>query len=131
MTATEVDGVAVVSDEPREAPFRDNGGNTIYQPQTRVLTLANGTVVYGCQHCDYTSPNPNSIRPHLGKHTGRTRKSTATPSARDSLNLPLAELMARLDTLTAVTEDRDAWRTRALKAEKKLRQARNALVVIK
>ncbi len=130
MTATEVGGVAVVSDEPREAPFRDNGGNTIYQPQTRVLTLVNGAVVFGCVHCDYTSPNANSIRPHLGKHNGRPRKSAGS-GAKDSLNLPLAELMARLDTLTAVTEDRDAWRTRALKAEKKLRQARNALVVIK
>ncbi|OXM69666.1 C2H2-type zinc finger protein [Amycolatopsis vastitatis] len=128
MTATEVNGIAVVSDEPRQAPFRDNGGNTVYQPQTRVLTLANGSVVYGCQHCDYTSSNPNSIRPHLGKHTGRPRKGTRT-TASNSLDLPLAELMGRLDTLTAVTEDRDAWKTRALTAEKRLKQLRNALGV--
>jgi hypothetical protein len=127
MTATEVNGIAVVSDEPRQAPFRDNGGNTVYQPQTRVLTLADGSVVYGCQHCDYTSANPNSIRPHLGRHSGRPRKSkTATGS---SLNLPLAELMERLDQLAAVTEDRDAWKSRALAAERRLKQLRNALGV--
>ncbi|QWF78742.1 hypothetical protein [Amycolatopsis sp. CA-230715] len=125
MTATEVDGIAVVADEPRKAPFRDKAGNTIYQPQTRVLTLANGTIVYGCLHCSYTSTNPNSVRPHLARHN--SRRKTNGPD--NSLNLPLAELMARLDKLAAVTEDRDAWKSRALNAERRLKQLRTALGV--
>ena len=128
MTATEVDGIAVVADEPRCAPFTDRGGNPIYQPQTRVLTLADGSVVYGCAHCDYTSANPNSIRPHLGRHRERPPKTTA---AATSLELPLAELMKRLEQLSAITSDRDAWKARAVTAEKRLKQLRNALGVPK
>lgn len=33
-----------------------------YRPQTRVLTLADGSVVFGCQQCDYTDANSNSNR---------------------------------------------------------------------
>ncbi|GAA1962132.1 hypothetical protein [Amycolatopsis minnesotensis] len=127
MTATEVDGVAVIADEPREAPFRDKAGNVVYQPQTRVLTLANGTIVYGCLHCSYTSANPNSVRPHLARHNSRRKTNGHGPDS--SLNLPLAELMDRLDKLAAVTEDRDAWKARALNAERRLKQLRTALGV--
>ncbi|WP_370944051.1 hypothetical protein AB5J62_33760 [Amycolatopsis sp. cg5] len=126
MTATEVDGLAVVADEPRPAPFKDKGGNPIYQPQTRVLTLADGSVVYGCAHCDYTNRNPNSIRPHLSRHNSRRKTNGSAPGA---LSLPLAELMERLEKLDEITEDRDAWKSRALRAERRLKQLRNALGV--
>lgn len=123
MTATHVDGKKVVSDEPRTAPFADRAGNPIYQPQTRVLTLDDSTIVYGCAHCDYTSSNPNSIRPHLSKHNSRRTRTSDS----GVLALPLAELMARLDKLDAITEEAHQWKARALAAERRLKQLRTAL----
>lgn len=118
MTATVVNGLAVVKDEPQVAPFRDRGGNPIYQPQTRVLTLADGTVVYGCVHCDYTSSNVNSVRPHLNKH-----RKPAEPVAKNSS--ALTDLVRQLNR----AEECDDWKARALRAERRLRQLRNALGV--
>lgn len=126
MTATEVDGVAVVSDEPQVAPFKDKQGAPIHLPQTRVLTLANGAVVYGCAHCDYTSTNPFSVRPHLNKHAAR-RNGHHKAAAGSPLNLSLADLMARLDKVDSLVTDRDQWKTRALSAERRLKQLRAAL----
>ncbi len=126
MTATDVDGVAVVDDQPSTAPFRDRSGNPIYLRQTRVLTLADGSVVYGCAHCDYTSANVNSIRPHLGKHNG-PRRAGATQDKPGGLNLPLTDLLKRLEQLDAITADRDEWKARAQSAERRLKQLRSAL----
>jgi hypothetical protein len=126
VTATVVNGLAVVKDEPQVAPFRDRAGSPIYQPQTRVLTLSDGSVVYGCVHCDYSSPNVHSVRPHLNKH----RKATETGKRNGSaLNLPLTELMRRLDKLDALAQECEDWKSRALRAERRLKQLRSALGV--
>ncbi|WP_158884088.1 hypothetical protein [Amycolatopsis anabasis] len=125
MTATEVDGVAVVADTPHVAPFTDRSGQPVYQPQTRVLTLADGSTVYGCAHCDYTSENPRSIRPHLGKHN--RRRNGLRPAKDAVLDMPLTDLMDRLAKLDAILEEREQWKARALQAERRLRQLRDAL----
>jgi hypothetical protein len=127
MTATEVNGLAVVTDEPHQAAFTDKAGNPVLQRQTRVLTLEDNTVVYGCAHCDYTSRNPNSIRPHLGKHNAR-RRNTAQ-AALTGREMSLADVLERLATVDALTSDRDKWRARAMKAERRLTALRNALGV--
>lgn len=68
MTATHVNGIPVVADEPTLTPYLPRAGKPTYWQQVRTLTLANDTVVYGCTHCDYVSENVRSIRPHLKKH---------------------------------------------------------------
>lgn len=122
MTATEVNGVDVVSDEPTQAPMNMADGRPIVWTQTRTLVLKDGSVVYGCQHCDYTSPNILSIRPHLNKH--RTRGSS---TSRRSDDVSLNQLLRRLSELDAIESDRDKWRRRALDAEHRLRTLRKAL----
>lgn len=121
MTATVVNGLAVVKDEPQVAPFRDRAGNPIYQPQTRVLTLVDGSVVYGCAHCDYSSPNVHSVRPHLNKH----RRPAEPGKTNSALNTSLTDLVRQLNK----AEECEVWKARALRAERRLKQLRNALGV--
>lgn len=130
MTATTVNGLAVVSDEAGVAPFTDRAGNPVVQPQTRVLTLEDGSVVYGCLHCDYISTNKNSVRPHLGKHNSHRRNGNRhLADALSVRDMSLTDLLERLDHLDRTTADRDKWRARALKAERRLSSLRNALGV--
>lgn len=123
MTATHVNGQQVVSDNPTQAPIRSKDGTVIWWRQTRTLLLANGDTVFGCLHCDYTSPNANSIRPHLGKH----RAAKVAPPTLGGITV--ADLVQRLSEAETLTEDRDHWKARALAAEKSLRQMRKALGV--
>lgn len=122
MTATHVDGVEVVADEPTTAPIKSFAGKPMVWTQTRTLLLADGRTVYGCQHCEYTSPNVLSIRPHLNKH--RTVGPRPAAAAKD---LSLTEVLERLATLDKVSKERDDWKARALTAERKLATLRNAL----
>ncbi len=123
MTATNVNGQQVVSDNPTQAPIRTKDGSIIWWVQTRTLLLANGDVVFGCVHCDYTSLNANSVRPHLGKH--RAAKA-ATPMLG---GVSVGDLVQALSDAESVRADRDQWKTRALAAERSLRVLRKALGV--
>lgn len=71
MTATQVDGRPVITDRDTTSDITDRAGRPVKWRQVRELTLDDGTVVYGCAHCDYTSPNRLSIRPHLNRHNRR------------------------------------------------------------
>jgi hypothetical protein len=122
MTATVVNGLEVLADEPTEAPMRDRSGRPVVWQQTRTLLLEDGSTVYGCVHCDYTNENVNSIRPHLNKH----RTNTVTSVDRFG-ELPLAEVMRRLAEFDEVSIDREAWKARATRAERSLSTLRNAL----
>lgn len=124
MTATHVNGVEVIADEPTTSPITAKDGSPVLWHQTRTLLLADGSTVYGCVHCDYTSPNANSVRPHLNRHRNNSSASKSTPG-----DLSLNELVARLADLDKVTADRDEWKRRALAAEKRLKALRNALGV--
>ncbi|GAA3750121.1 cell division protein ZapB [Micromonospora maritima] len=72
MTATHVDGRAVIMDVPMRARVNNRGtGEPLYLVQSRELLVEAGNgrpeeTYYGCLHCTYTSLNPMSIRPHLG-----------------------------------------------------------------
>lgn len=130
MTVTSYNGLAVVRDEPGVAPFKTKAGEPVIQPQTRVLTLEDGSVIYGCLHCEYISHNQHSIRPHLGKHNSRRRNgNTHLVDALSVRDMSLSDLLERLDHLDRITADRDRWRQRALKAERRLSSLRNALGV--
>lgn len=125
MVATHAFGLEVVGNVPTPSPIADRAGNPILWEQTRTLTLADGSTAYGCHHCDYTSRNRNSIRPHLRKHNQRTnsRPNGYTPAA----ELTVHELLGQLATLEELRADRDSWKTRAVKAEKALRTLRTML----
>lgn len=107
MTAKVAFGHEVIADEPTDSGMRAGDGRSVMWEQTRTLLLDDGSTAYGCQHCDYVSRSPKSIRPHLKAHTGKPEVAIGS----------VAELAA----------DRNAWRTRALKAERLLRKLRAAL----
>ncbi|WP_116200710.1 hypothetical protein [Amycolatopsis circi] len=117
MTATNAKGFEVIADEPTEAPMRAKGGAPVLWRQTRTLLLADGSTTYGCLHCDYTSDNMHSIRPHLNKH----RTTPAVEVEVDPLDgLTLGEIRQQL----AAADD---WKARALRAEQHLSMLRSAL----
>lgn len=133
MTAQQVDGVEVVSDEPTTSAIRTRSGEPVIWEQTRTLTLADGRVTYGCQHCDYVNDNMMSIRPHLGAHNkaGPRAGSRANSRARTVTELAqgmsLSDLLGRLAQLEQVGAERDAWKARAQSAERNLATLRRAL----
>lgn len=124
MTATQVDGVDVVADEPARAPMLDRAGNPIYHKQMRELLLSDGRTVYGCVHCDYTADSLARVRPHLNKHRdGKVSRNGNAIAA-------LAKQLTTLSTLAeALTAERDEYKKRANVAEKSLRDLRKALGV--
>jgi len=124
MTATQVDGVDVVADEPARSPVNDREGNPIYFKQMRELLLSDGRTVYGCIHCDYTAERLSQVRPHLNKH--RDGKQPRGSGAIAVLAKQLAAQAIQVETLAA---DRDQWRQRARSAEKSLADLRKALGV--
>jgi hypothetical protein len=117
VTATSAFGFDVIADEPTNSGMTAPNGHVVMWEQTRTLLLEDGSTAYGCLHCDYVSRKVLSIRPHLNKH--RTPK-TAT-------NDQVTDLLAQLGSLSELTADRDAWKARALKAERTLRTLRTAI----
>lgn len=121
MTATHVNGVAVVATEPAVSTWKDRKGNPVQYRQMLRLLLADGTEVYGCLHCDYTHPNLNSVRPHLNAHRAQKRVEEETA---DSVGV--RALVAKLAAADRLAADRDHWKARALKAEGDLASLRRA-----
>ncbi|GAA0632486.1 hypothetical protein GCM10010174_61940 [Kutzneria viridogrisea] len=122
MTATHVDGVEVIADEPTRSAFNSRDGEPVYWKQNRTLLLADGRTVYGCLHCDYTSPNVHSIRPHLNRH--RDLKQRQSVGGADDT---LSRMVRKLAEAEEIADDRDRWKARAVAAEKQLRTLRRAL----
>lgn len=120
MTATHVDGVAVIAAEPAESTWkhRGTGENLKYRQMLRLL-LEDGREVYGCLHCDYTHPSLNSVRPHLNKHRLDVGDNGSA--------LDLTEVARRLHDAARTEADRDHWKGRALAAERELRKIRELL----
>lgn len=113
-----IDGVAVLDDRDTRSPINDRAGNPVMWRKIRTLLMADGTTLYGCSVCDYTSRNPMSIRPHLGKHSGKVRVDTPTAE--------VSAIVAQLQRLAQTEQERDSWKTRALAAESELRKIRAA-----
>ncbi|WP_431983946.1 hypothetical protein [Streptomyces qinglanensis] len=85
MTATHVNGIAVVEDEPAQSGISRPGKNVVFE-QVRHLLLEDGSEVYGCAHCTYTSDNKLSIRPHLKVH--KTGSASPKPEKRRAVAAP-------------------------------------------
>jgi hypothetical protein len=124
MTATHVNGLEVIADEPTTSAISRRDGTPIIWQQTRTLLLEDGSTWYGCVHCDYARPNLHSIRPHLGKHKDRSAVSGPAGAGGD---LSLNDLLKRLSELDKVIAERDEWKRRAVKAERSLTLLRNTL----
>lgn len=124
MTATRVNGLAVVADEAAESPLpkRPDGSPVLYKRMRRLL-LEDGSEVFGCALCDLTGELA-VVRMHLKVH--------AEPKqARPRVDLSdLMDLARRLQAVDRIQADRDEWRDRALKAEGELRKLRKALEAV-
>lgn len=124
MTATHVNGLAVIAAEPALSPITTGGGKPIHFHQIHKLLLEDESIVFGCVHCDFAGGSINAVRPHLNKHRAHTAAKPNRPKLRD---LTLTELLKRLDDLERITAERDGWRARALKAEGQPRGLRKTL----
>lgn len=96
---THVDGVEVVKDEVLRSnlPPLDDG---LPPPMhtTRVLTLADGTVVYGCGDCETNGGTRGEIRKHRNEKHGMTTSTRRSPvnvadNAAPPLPYPGAEML--------------------------------------
>lgn len=128
MTATEVDGVPVIATEPAADPkgWKDRRtGEPLKFRQVLRLLLEDGTETYGCLHCDYTSRNIYSIRPHLNKH--RFTIAAEPTGNGHPAGVDLADLARRLQHVDRLEQDVDTWKRRALDAERELRKIRDVL----
>lgn len=123
MTATHVNGVAVVEDQPARASITDFNGDPVHFKQIRELLLADETVVYGCLHCDYTRDKPGQIRSHLKLHaTPKAKTTTAVPK-----ELTISDLLSAAAKIEKLTAERDEWKRRAVTAERELATVRKVL----
>jgi hypothetical protein len=120
VTATHVNGLSVIADEPTPSPLTDKAGNQVMWPRVRRLLLADGSTTYGCAECEFTAPTSAKVRGHLQGHREKPKR---TPSLS---GLSLDDLLAKVDKLEKVTADRDAWKRRALAAERGLETIRKA-----
>ncbi|MFF4205731.1 hypothetical protein ACFYZ8_34345 [Streptomyces sp. NPDC001668] len=134
MTATSINGIDVVEDQPAQSPLTRPGVHVVFD-KIRHLLLADGSEWYGCALCDYTSQNKNSILPHLKAHAPKkapsskagkaitavrpNRAPSSAPSSRRTpsrradgglASLTLGELVTRAQQTDQLREQRDAAR---------------------
>jgi hypothetical protein len=82
MTAAQINGVAVVADEPTRSRITDNGGNPVFWRQVRKLRLADDSTVFGCVHCTFVRESPMAVLTHLPMHSNpmlRPQQRSANP----------------------------------------------------
>jgi hypothetical protein len=137
VTAAVVEGRQVVSDTATASPhILDNAGQPLVWEQTRTLLLDDGSVTYGCLHCDYTNANMRSIRPHLSKHRHRPGRQPAMTTATGAATgratkaadgLSLGEVLRKLGRIEQLEAERDEWKQRAVAAERSLKTLRKVL----
>ena len=135
MTATKVDGHAVVADEPAVSPLRNRRDNgTIHFSRIRRLLLDDESVVHGCAECDYVGAGVGNVRAHLRVHRIRDAEPALMPTTRSIEDMNVGDLLgaarrsdALADALERMTEDRNHWKARALRAERAMATLRKAL----
>ena len=125
MTATEVNGIRVRTDTATLAPIRTRDGKPIWWEQTRTLTLEDGSVIYGCKHCDHTATKVGAIRPHLRVHADPNKPKRA-PSGKDALTV----VSKRLQKVDALEDQVAFWKKRCLAAERKISTWTQALYTL-
>jgi hypothetical protein len=126
VTAAIVAGRSVIEDQAAKSPLHTDAKPVLFR-QIRELLLDDGTIVFGCIHCEYTAPTIGPVRPHLKAHTGRGPGRPRTAVAQDVRQMSLADLLRRVKALEKTEADLATWRKRALDAERCLRTLRDAL----
>jgi hypothetical protein len=126
VTAAAVEGRLVIEDQPAKSPLHTDAKPVLFK-QIRELLLEDGTIVFGCAHCEFTAATIGPVRPHLKVHTGRGPGRPRTAVAQDAEALSITGLLRRLQALERAEADRDTWRKRALDAERTLRTLQRAL----
>jgi hypothetical protein len=127
MTAATVGDRKVIEDQPARSPLHTDA-RPVFFKQIRELLLDDGTIVFGCVHCEFAAATIGPVRPHLKVHTRPLASSRGPGRPRvDATEMSLADLLRRVKTLDQAEADRDTWRKRALEAERCLRTLRNAL----
>lgn len=139
MTAEHVNGLKVVESEPLMSPVKTPHGKPVYFRRIVTLLLEDGSTMLGCTECDYTDAAAGRVRHHLTinhwnrdvprklngfeaaandrRHAASTAVDTATLSVADLLN-SATRLQALSDAVARMTEERNEWKARALKAER-------------
>lgn len=155
MTARHVMGLKVLSEFPvptgqNEKPHGVDNGKPAMFKQIVGLRLSNGTVAYGCVHCDYARETLRSVIPHLNKHSikgdGKTPKAKRVTAAKEAANntassladvpplsrrdlqaMTLDEILRLINKARRIVSSGDTaeWKRRALDAEGKLETLRS------
>lgn len=81
MTATTVDGLSVIASERVESPL-SNPERVMFYVHTLKLLLEDGSVVYGCSECDFTSERLGTARSHWQVGCLKNPKSLANGGVR-------------------------------------------------
>jgi len=106
------------------------------------LLLDDGTDLFGCTECDFTSPAVGSVRHHLRDHSATVealrpqRKPRSVPSQQRAVpDISLSDLLqsaeraeAMGDALERLAADRNEWKARALKAERAMATLKRVLL---
>lgn len=134
----EVGGVKVVKDEVLASGLSGYHGRLIPMHGTRVLTLEDGTVTYGCRECEFTGSR-GDVKAHRGEEHGVAvggggRRDNAVPDGRvpnpssEALSmtvyevLQLAELSGDWEEVLSKLEARVAELTEDVNEERRLRR---------
>lgn len=141
MTAQATEPI-LLSDTPATLPHPNpKVGGTLTLKMVAARTYSNGTVIFACLHdgCPYTADTAHKVFGHLAKHTpGRganiskalqAKKNQPQRVSRDDIHAMLDAALDAAEAATdvvAITERMEAWKERAIAAEKKLREVEKA-----
>lgn len=140
----EVNGQKVISNVAEKSPLgKTVTGQQLYFHGRRVLTLEDGTVLFGCADCPQVTGAKGDILRHraevhgqkLGGNRGTGKHQN--PFSETVLAMPVGQLLvlagqfsAWEETNTHLLEERDTWRERALNAEKYIARVEKAMARI-
>lgn len=130
ITEHTVDGVRVVAEQPVETPLSTQDV-PMYFKRVVLLLLEDGREVFGCTECDFTNDAVSFVRAHVSVHNAEPRRKPG-PKTREAdtsewADMPLGQLLKLVqdydtirDALDRMTDDRNEWKARALKAERQI-----------
>lgn len=136
-----VDGQEVVAVDPEESPLSKHWGKFIPIHGRRILTLADGSKVFGCADCPETGTRGDIIRHRVEQH-GAAKPGANRPAGRKEapaldlswLNITIGEVVdlaqhvGGFETeLDRIRDERDEERAGRLAAERELKQIKRAL----
>lgn len=120
MTATAVNGLEVIASEPTPTPL-NKPDRPVFHKRVETLMLSDGSTVFGCTECEYTSDKPGAVRGHLKTHAKpASGRSTNASEGTTALVLLAQEVESATAAHDRALEQVVEWRSRALTAERKL-----------